>query len=308
MNTSPIFIVGAPRSGTSLLQKVLRECPGHASVPREAQHIWGPHVHPSLSDWAGESAPGTVLRDEPVLAAIREEFARSAVPAATWRRMETSAVGNNRWLRRIARLFPRQAVEALVRSGRSSGDARLVEKSVHAGLWLPLVDAVFPDARYLHIVRDPRRSIPSIMTGWLEPSRFVSFEVPEPLRIAGIDSETHDWCFPLPVGWQAYCEASLQAVATFQWRAINTAVVDFFASPERADRCLVVRLEDLIAAPGDSLKAIRQHTQIAEHDYFAAFDDGLPVVNEGGKSARPVAVDTAQLWDDVAGVATTLGY
>ena len=97
-------------------------------------------------------------------------------------------------------------------------------------------------------------------------------------------------------------------VATFQWNAINNAILDFFAPAERTDRCLVVRLEELIAKPRDGLKAIRQHTQIAEHDYFAAFDDGLPVVNEGGKSATPVAVDTVQLWDDVAGVATTLGY
>ena len=308
MSASPVFIVGAPRSGTSLLQKLLRECPGHASVPREAQHIWGPHVHPSLSGWDGEAVTDATLEDAQLIESIREEFARSAVAAETWRRMEKSSLGGSAWLKRIARLFPRQAVEALVRGGRTSEDVRLVEKSVHAGLWLPLVDAVFPDARYLHIVRDPRKSVPSIMTGWLEPGRFVSFQVPETLRFSGSEGESRDWCFPLPVGWRDYREASLQAVATFQWNAINTAILDFFAAAERTERCLVVRLEDLIAQPGESLRAIRQHAQIAEQEYFSAFDDGLPVINKGRKRAEPVSVDGEKLWDNVATVAGKLGY
>lgn len=307
MNTNPVFIVGAPRSGTSLLQKLLRECPGHASVPREAQHIWGPHVHPSLSDWAGEAVSVEVLDDAQRIRSIREAFAESAVAAETWRRMENSGVAGNRWLRRIARLFPRQAVEALVRGGRTRDDARLVEKSVHAGLWLPLVDAVFPDARYLHIVRDPRKSIPSIMTGWLEPSRFVSFEVPDPLEIAGTDGATHDWCFPLPVGWREYRQADLQAVATFQWTAINEAILEFFVE-QRADRCLVVRLEELVEAPGECLRAIRDHAGISEHEYFEAFESGLPVINKGKRPATPVAVDERRLQDDVAGMAAKFGY
>ena len=307
MIESPIFVVGAPRSGTSLLQKLLRECPGHASVPREAQHIWGPHVHPALSDWAGEGVADEALQDAQLIRSIREEFAKSAVAAGTWRRMESSAIGANRWLRRIARLFPRQAVDALVRGGRTPGDARLVEKSVHAGLWLPLVDAVFPDAVYLHIVRDPRKSIPSIMTGWLEPSRFVSFEVPDALEIAGTDGTTHDWCFPLPVGWRDCRQADLQTIATFQWTAINTAILDFFAE-QPAGRSLIVRLEDLIESPGDSLRAIRRHAGIIDNDYFAAFEDSLPVVNKGRKRAASVTVDETRLQQDVAAIAAKLGY
>ena len=308
MNTSPIFIVGAPRSGTSLLQKLLRECPGHASVPREAQHIWGPHVHPSLLDWSGEGVPDATLQDPQLIESIREQFWQSAVTAQTWRRMERNAIGSNPWLRRIARLFPRQAVEALVRGGRTSEGGRLVEKSVHAGLWLPLVDAVFPDARFLHIVRDPRRSIPSIMTGWLEPSRFVTFKVPDALEISGLKGTSHDWCFPLPVGWRHYRHADLQSVSTFQWKAINDTILEFFAPPERAYRCLVVRLEDLIESPGDSLRAIRRYAGIAEGDYFAAFEENLPVINKGRKRAAPVAVDETRLQDDVAALGAKLGY
>lgn len=308
MTDHPVFIVGAPRSGTSLLQKLLRECPGHAAVPREAQHIWGPHVHPALSDWEGETVPPDALADARLIESIREAFARDRVPAATWRRMESRGLGSSKLLRRIARLFPRQAVQALIRGGRSQDAGRLVEKSVHAGLWLPLVDAVFPEARYLHIVRDPRRSIPSIMTGWLEPSRFVAFEVPETLEIEGAASNTHEWCFPLPVGWRGYRGASLQDVATFQWTAINEAILGYFAPPERAARCHVVRLEELIATPGNTLRAIRRHANIADHDYFDAYEKGLPVINKGKATAMTVDVDERRLWERVSAVANTLGY
>ena len=212
------------------------------------------------------------------------------------------------WLRRFARLFPRQAVEMLIRGRRSAGDLRLVEKSVHAGLWLPLVDAVFPDALYLHITRDPGKSVPSIMTGWRDAERFVSFHLPEPLDIDGLDGSSRDWCFPLPPGWRDASNADLQSVAAFQWCAINESILAFFDAEDRATRCHVVRLEDLVASPGDSLRAIRRHCEIDDMDYFDAFENGLPVVNKREERGPPAEVERDRLWDDARDVAERLGY
>lgn len=308
MIETPIIIVGAPRSGTSLLQKVLRECPGFGSVPREAQHIWGPWVHPEKSNWVGECAVPDVLDDPTAIETIRSQFEGDALSAAQWRRVSGSGFLNSALVKRLARLVPKPFVKALSATGAPAGNFRLAEKSVHAGLWLPLVDAVFPTARYVHLVRDPVRVVPSIMAGWLDGGRFVSFRTPEALSIEGYDGNARDWCFPLPPGWQDYRNQSLLDVACFQWRAINVAVREFFDTDDRQDRCLTIRLEDLVRDPGSTLDAIRAHANVDEEAYFDAFRSRLPVVNEGNPGAPRPAADPADIRRRTGDVAEILGY
>ena len=40
MIVNPVLIIGAPRSGTSMLQKVLRNHPAFWSLPSEGDMIW----------------------------------------------------------------------------------------------------------------------------------------------------------------------------------------------------------------------------------------------------------------------------
>ena len=308
MDSRPIIIVGAPRSGTSLLQKILRECPGCGAVPRESQHIWGPHAHPSRNDWDGEFAAESTLRDQSIVETIRCEFRRSAIAAAEWHKISSSRLFANPVVRRIGRLFPSQAVKALTLS--KSGDAadlRLVEKSVHAGLWLPLVDAVFPNALYIHLVRDPRKAIPSIMSGWNEDGRFVSFDLPRPLAIEGYMGKSSQWCFPLPRGWREYADKDLLSVGAFQWRAINESIVGFFRA-RNEQSLLRIRLEDLIEAPGDMLARITTHCGIDEAEYFRQFESALPVINKGPSRGVKPRVDEERLLEATGELARLFDY
>ena len=47
----PIFIIGAPRSGTSLLYAILRTHPQLAHWPGEAHEVWEADHHPALREW-----------------------------------------------------------------------------------------------------------------------------------------------------------------------------------------------------------------------------------------------------------------
>lgn len=305
----PIVIVGAPRSGTSLLQKILRECPGFGSVPRESQHIWAPYVHPESVAWEGELVTNQVLNDRIAIASIRQQFETSALSAEQWQRLSGSRLLNSPLAKRLARLFPTPVVRAMSSMrGSNTVNFRLVEKSVHAGLWLPLVDAVFPDAIYLHIVRNPVKAVPSIMSGWLEAGRFESFRVPDRLDIEGYHGDRNAWCFPLPSGWRSYTGSSLLEVACFQWRAINQSISEFFDSTERRGRCLTVRLEMLTRKPAEALAAIRRHGHIEDSVYFDQFAERLPVVNEGSPNVQRPSVSQEEIWQRVGELAARLGY
>jgi hypothetical protein len=65
---APIFIVGAPRSGTSLLFKVLGASSRVANWPGEAHEVWEHDYHPALHGWrsnaldAGDVTPESAAR------------------------------------------------------------------------------------------------------------------------------------------------------------------------------------------------------------------------------------------------------
>lgn len=64
----PIFIIGAPRSGTSMLYAILRESSQLAHWPGEAHEVWEADHHPALRNWdsnalgAGDADPDTAAR------------------------------------------------------------------------------------------------------------------------------------------------------------------------------------------------------------------------------------------------------
>jgi len=49
--TRPVFVIGCPRSGTSLLFEALRSVPGFASLPGEGHLLWDAFHHPSKHEW-----------------------------------------------------------------------------------------------------------------------------------------------------------------------------------------------------------------------------------------------------------------
>ena len=51
----PIFIIGAPRSGTSLLYAILRSSPEIAHWPGEAHEVWEADYHPALRNWSSNA-------------------------------------------------------------------------------------------------------------------------------------------------------------------------------------------------------------------------------------------------------------
>lgn len=277
----PVIIVGAPRSGTSLMQKLIRETPGFVSVPKESDMIWLPHCHPATNDWQYEGCPNSRITDE-LIDRIRHEFSNQALSAATWRAIDRLGLMARPRLARCLRLVYRMAFKPWKRFRETTRkDAakpgRLVDKSVHAGLWLNLVDAVFPNACYIHMVRSPVTCIPSMMHGWNDPDRFRTFRVPETVG-AGRNLASGLWCFPMPAGWTGYYDSDLVDICAFQWNAINESIQRFLAGAEFNNRVMRIHLEDLATDPGRVLDNLAAHIQVAAADLYNGNSD-LPTVN-----------------------------
>jgi len=123
----PVFIIGCARSGTSVLKRVLGQHADVAALPSEGNELWHPLHYPWIRS----------PHDVPPYWADPERFTRASV--ASWHPRH----GN-----RIRRHF---GWYQILRRRRT-----FLNKSAMIAFMLPEVQALFPDARFVHIVRDGR--------------------------------------------------------------------------------------------------------------------------------------------------------
>lgn len=60
----PVFVIGAPRSGTSMLFAILREHSAFAHWPGEAHEVWEYDYHPALRGWESNALTASDIESE----------------------------------------------------------------------------------------------------------------------------------------------------------------------------------------------------------------------------------------------------
>ena len=138
----PIVVLGAPRSGTSLLAGILGAHPD-VTVIGEPRLVW------RYGNDAHSDELGPEHATPPVVEHIRRHFAGALAEAEA----------------RAASQSGEQRARAALQSGGQSG-RRLVEKTPANAVRPRFVDAVFPDARFVHITRDGWAAVPSMRAFW----------------------------------------------------------------------------------------------------------------------------------------------
>lgn len=280
MIRKPVLIIGAPRSGTSLLQKVLRNYPGFWSLPSESDMIWDQYCHPELRNWDSESMSEADLTPE-VRDRLLRAFEKYMCPAGFWRPFEKANViwttRRSPVVRRALRVAFRYAVPLMRMALGNSSGRRFVEKTASNCFRLGFVNAVFPDAKIVYPIRDGRNNVNSLINGWLHPTRFFTYDVPETLHIAHYPHGR--WNFVLPPEWRQHVNLPLAEVCAFQWRACHEAMCAETAKPDYEGRVLRVKLEELVADPERVLRQLADFIEVPYNDYFRSISSDLPVVN-----------------------------
>lgn len=107
-----------------------------------------------------------------------------------------------------------------------TGRRRIVDKNNQAGFSIPYLRALYPDAQFVYVKRNPGDNLNSLIQGWSRPDEFGawSLDLPEEVKIEG--GRYRRWCFFLPEGWRDYTKASIQEVCAFQYEAINTDILE----------------------------------------------------------------------------------
>jgi LPS sulfotransferase NodH len=147
---APVFLVGCPRSGTTLLQRLLDAHPQVAIAPEThfIRRFW--MRRDSYGDLTDDGAFARLVSD--IIA--MPEFPEMALDAEAFRAAARTST------RTYSTLF-----ELLLRSfARRRGAAIAGEKTPNHLLYMQTLERFFPAARFIHIVRDPRAVVNSWMT------------------------------------------------------------------------------------------------------------------------------------------------
>ncbi|MGH2452758.1 MAG: sulfotransferase family protein, partial [bacterium] len=215
----PFFVLGAPRSGNTLLRIMLDRHPGVALPPES-------HFIPRLFSRRGRYGDSSRIEK-------KELFLRDLAADRWFPRWDLGIEAVREELAGLPRPTFRQAIEAPFRAyARREGKPRWGDKTPSYVQHLPLLAQLFPEARFVHIIRDGRD-----------------------VALALLDRVHH---------------LRGPATAAYIWRAHVSA--GRAAAQSLAGRYMEVRYEDLVAGPEGTLKMICTFLALAFDPVMLAHD------------------------------------
>jgi hypothetical protein len=216
----PIFLIGCPRSGTSISAVLFGRHPGVANFS-EAGEIWDPRAYADPEANHHWTAADVTLEDAARLH-DRFEFARRV-----------------RRRKRFLNKHPRNSVR------------------------IEYLQAVFPDALFIHVIRDGRAVVRSMLEMYER----------EPARKA---VPMGNFC--KPPDWRLYLRDDLVEQSALQWREIVLHVLG--KRDELGSRYHELRYEDLCQDPRRILGQAMAFAELrADEDVLARLPQQLPLQN-----------------------------
>ena len=182
----PVFLMGAPRSCSTLLFQTLSQSAHLWSIGDESHHLI--EQYPQLNPLA------TAESNRLTAASLDDSLAQAMMLA-----------------------FSTQLCDRDGRRPPPVGAIRMLEKTPKNSLRIPFLNALFPDALFIHLVRDPKENLSSIMDAW-RSRRFVTYPT--------LGTVNGPWSLLLPPGWRDQLNSPLEAVAAFQWCAAHRHILD----------------------------------------------------------------------------------
>ncbi|MBL6751218.1 MAG: sulfotransferase [Nevskia sp.] len=223
----PVFIIAAPRSGSTLVFETLAQAPGLFSLGGEMHGVVErlPQLHPAA---AGSNR---------LTAAHADAAVRSHILAELGARLRD-------------------------RDGRPlEGNGRFLEKTPKNALRVPFFDALFPDALFVFLWRDPRENLSSIIEAWRSGGWITYPDLP------GWDGP---WSMLLPPDWQALRGQPLEQVAAYQWSSANRIALDDLERLPPA-RWTSLGYAEFLADPAGAVRRICDFAGLPADDRLAAY-------------------------------------
>lgn len=265
---APLFIVGLPRSGTTVFYRRLAQHPDLAWISPATRK------HAESYAWCRFRS---VFRDDqlPVEASrVWSRFVRTEDDVLEARHVTPAA---ERYYRAM-----------LANQLRLADASCFLSKHPRNGLRIPFFSAIFPDARFVHLIRDGRAVGESI------------------LRCRKRSGDMAAWWDMRPVGWRDQQARSPAAQVGWQW-ARGIEQIRAYGEALPSDRYIEVHYEAFCEAPVDTLLKVTRFAGLDEaRAPWVSCPDIQPQNEKWAVALEPAQI--ADLEQAAAPVLAQLGY
>lgn len=281
----PVFVIAAPRSGSTFLFECLVQFEEFTTfADREGTYLWQ-RVLPygKRRDVSDDIAP--------------DEF-------GSWRRRCLATALYARTLLKAPATSRRQTLARLVRRPR----LRYLDKSIANTFHVPLLREMFPDATFVHLIREPRANIASMIRGWSHED-FQKPALDRYLREAG--SPLDRWTYAAPPGWQDMVHRSLPEICAWMWQQHADAID---ASMRSRGGGPLIRYEDLVADAPAALAGLADQLGLtmtpAIREYLSRPPQSRTTLGQSHGTTRDESIDlqVEAVLPAVADTAARFGY
>ncbi len=223
----PVFIVAAPRSGSTLLFETLSQ----------SRSLW--------------TVGGESHRQFETIAALRPsncEFESNRLTAA-----DATPDVVRQLLTNFALSLQNADGVSLAQMDSPPESLRFLEKTPKNSLRIPFLKQVFPGARFIFLHRSPTANISSIISAW-QSGRFVTYRTLP-------NWQGLPWSLLLPTNWQQVNGATLAEIAAFQWKSTNQTILDELRQLP-GDRWCAVSYESFLDTPSATIQQLCEFANI----------------------------------------------
>jgi Sulfotransferase family len=241
---NPVFIIGSPRSGTTVLARSLAQ---HSELWTSGEsyvlfHLYGP---PNFAERVFDRA--------------------MAIPGPRWLRREE--VSREEFFAYVG-----MSINALM-TNRSEG-RRWIDHTPVYTLIADRLAEVFPGASFIHILRDGREVVNSMLN--------FADSLADPAAARFVD-QAMAWARDMRSG----CDT---------WRNHVETAMAF--CDQHTDRATVVRYEDLVAEPQEAFRNLHRFLGIVDEEGAARFLASRRINSSFGDRPRPSADELWETWDE----------
>lgn len=279
--TKPVIIIGAPRSGTTLLFTLLNSHPEVFSLYEESRFIFHKYYKRKLK--LGINFPDDTLKPEDCtsddIKAFKKNFHKYSFRNRFLGLAFNKIIRKKFLLKNLAPCF--SEINAKIKNIFYK-KYRLIEKTPRNCFKIELLHTIFPDAKFIFLKRDPRSNISSLIEGWKRRSTKYQGDskrlpkVDKKLQLSNFTADS--WRFVLPPGWQDYINGSLEELCAYQWKkSIEAILEDFQYIPK--DQKITISYEELTTNTHDVLQQVCKFAELDFHPKLAKLAQKPPEVN-----------------------------
>ena len=191
--TKPIFIVSAPRSGSTLLFETLLQSPTVHTIGNESHGVFESIAKLKPANRNYDSNRLTAEDADPTtIKTLKQNFIQQ-LQDRTGKALDPNLTA-----------------------------IRLLEKTPKNALRIPFLNAIFPDALFIYLHRAPRENISSILDAW-KSGKFIMYP-----DLPGWKGKP--WSMLLTPQWQQLIGKPLKEIAAAQWQAANDFILNDLAN------------------------------------------------------------------------------